>query len=82
VPSATAERVLAILADVLETEAPRRDPELRLYDVHLLDSLRTVELIVALEESFGFEISPAQLDRSEWATPRLIVDYVARRVER
>ena len=80
VPVSTAERVFAILTDVLETDEVRRAPNVRLYDEHLLDSLKTVELIVALEEAFGLEISPAELDRDEWATPLRIVTYVERRV--
>ena len=43
-----AERVLARLAIVAETDDVRTDLELPLYADHVLDSMKTVELIVAL----------------------------------
>ena len=46
----------------------------------LLDSLKTVELMVALSEEFGVEISPAEFEREQWATPRRIVAYITSRL--
>ena len=76
----TAEKVLAVLADVAESDEVRRDPDLRLYDRQILDSLATVHLILAFAEAFGIEISPAELEREQWATPRKIVAYIEERV--
>ena len=42
--------VLAVLADVLQTREVYDAPDLPLYELDLLDSLRTVELILALSE--------------------------------
>jgi len=42
----------------------------------LLDSLGTIELIVALDKALGIEISPTQIDRQLWATPRKIIAFV------
>jgi D-alanine--poly(phosphoribitol) ligase subunit 2 len=78
----TAEKVLSVLADVAEVEEVRRDPDLRLYDLDILDSLKTVELIVAFSEKLGVEISPAELEREQWATPRKIVAFMEDRVGR
>lgn len=75
-----AERVLTVLANVAETDEVTREPDLRLFDEGVLDSLATVQLIVALEREFGLTISPAALDREDWATPRQIVAYVEQRV--
>ncbi len=80
--SPTSDQVLAILAQVAETPEVQGNPDLRLYDLDILDSLKTVELIVAFSDKFGVEISPAEFDRQEWATPRLIVEYMQRRVGR
>lgn len=74
------EKVLAILAHIAETGEVRRDLGLRLFDLAVLDSLKTVELMLALSQAFGIEISPAEFDRDEWATPGLIVADVERRV--
>lgn len=75
-----AERVLVILARTAETDEVRHDPELRLFDLDVLDSLKTVELMVALSEEFGVEISPAEFERDLWATPSRIVADIERRV--
>lgn len=75
-----ADRVLSTLCDVAETDEVLSDPDLRLFDEGVLDSLATVQLIVALEQEFGMQISPASLDREDWATPRKIVSYVQSRV--
>lgn len=75
-----ADRVLSTLTDVAETDEVVHDPDLRLFDEGVLDSLATVQLIVALEQEFGLQISPAALDREDWATPRKIVAYVEQRV--
>jgi D-alanine--poly(phosphoribitol) ligase subunit 2 len=73
--------VLAVLADVLDTREVYDAPDLPLYELDLLDSLRTVELILALSERLGIEISPSEIDRERWGSPRRIVEYVERRVE-
>jgi D-alanine--poly(phosphoribitol) ligase subunit 2 len=76
------ERVLAVLAQVAEDDVVREEPDLRLFEQDVLDSLRTVELIVALSDEFGVELSPAELDRALWATPRLIVSFMEERLSR
>jgi D-alanine--poly(phosphoribitol) ligase subunit 2 len=78
----TSEQVLAVLADVAEVDEVRRNPDLRLYDLDILDSLKTVELIVAFSERLGVEVSPAELERDQWATPRKIVAFVEERLSR
>jgi D-alanine--poly(phosphoribitol) ligase subunit 2 len=74
------DRVLEVLVGVSEIEDVRHNPDVRLYDFQVLDSLKTVELIVAFSSEFGLEISPAELDREEWATPRRIISYIERRI--
>ncbi len=76
----TAEKVLAVLADVAESDEVRQDPDLQLYDGQILDSLATVHLMLAFSEAFGIEISPAEFEREQWATPRKIVAYIEERV--
>jgi len=76
----TAARVVDLLADVTEVGEVRVNLDLPLYDTQVLDSLKTVELIVAFEEAFGVEIPPAEFERDEWATPRKIIAYMERRV--
>jgi D-alanine--poly(phosphoribitol) ligase subunit 2 len=75
----TTEKILDVLANVAETEEVRTNPELALYDLQILDSMKTVDLIVALGGELGVEISPAEFERENWATPRkLVADVLAR----
>ena len=76
----TAESVMEILAKVSGRDEIKQHPDLRLYDLHLLDSLSTVELIVTFSERFGLDISPTELEPEDWATPRRIVAFVEERV--
>lgn len=75
-----AERVLAILAEISEFEEVRTNRDLRLFDTHVLDSMKTVELMIALSEQLGLEISPAEFDPEQWATPGKIVEYFEARM--
>lgn len=76
----TAERVLAVLVDVTQVDEVRDDGDLRLYESGVIDSLGTVELLLALAQEFSIEISPTEVDRERWATPRRIVEFVRTRV--
>jgi D-alanine--poly(phosphoribitol) ligase subunit 2 len=78
--TATNEQVLEVLARVAETEEVRTNPDLALYDLQILDSMKTVELIVALQTEIGVEISPAEFDRDAWATPAKMVADVRKRL--
>ena len=73
------EKILTVLAEIAETDEVRNDPDLALFDLQVLDSMKTVQLIVALGQEMGVEVSPAEFDRDAWATPRKIVaDVLAR----
>ena len=76
----TADGVMEVLARVSGRAEITQHPDLRLYEQHLLDSLGTVELILGLSERFGIDISPAELDQEDWATPRKILKFVEQRV--
>ena len=75
-----AESVLTILARTAETDEVLAQPDLDLFETGVLDSLRTVELMVALSEALGVEISPAEFERDQWATPARIVAFMTARV--
>lgn len=77
--SATAEQVLEILTRVAETDEVRKQPDLALYDLQILDSMKTVELMVALSSELGVEVSPAEFERESWATPAKLVADIERR---
>jgi D-alanine--poly(phosphoribitol) ligase subunit 2 len=78
--TSVAEHVLSALETVARTDEVRRNLDVDLFESDLLDSLGIVELIVLLSDRLGLELSPAEIDRDEWATPRQIVAFVERRV--
>jgi D-alanine--poly(phosphoribitol) ligase subunit 2 len=74
------DRILQLLASVAETDEVRANLDLPLYDYQVLDSIKTVELIVAIEEKFGLKVSPAEFERESWATPRKVIADIRSRL--
>jgi D-alanine--poly(phosphoribitol) ligase subunit 2 len=74
------DQILAVLARVAETDEVLKQPDLALYDLQILDSMKTVELIVALGQEVGVEVSPAEFEREAWATPAKLVADIERRL--
>lgn len=72
--------ILDLLARVAETDEVRTNLDLALYDLQILDSMKTVELITALMEEIGVAVSPSEFDRDAWATPALLVADVQKRL--
>lgn len=77
---AISDKVIAVLKSVSETDEVQRNLDLPLYDLQVLDSLKTVRLIVAISEEFGIDIPPSEFDRERWATPRKIVADIENKV--
>jgi D-alanine--poly(phosphoribitol) ligase subunit 2 len=78
--SNVAGRTLAILRDVTGDDGVATDLDVPLFESGLLDSLGVVTLIASFEEAFGLAVSPADVDRDAWNTPRGLVADVARRL--
>ena len=78
--AANSDQILDVLASVAETDEVRTNPDLALYDLQILDSMKTVDLMVALSTEMGVEVSPAEFEREKWATPRLLVADVLGRL--
>lgn len=76
----TFDRVIEILKSVSETDEVQKNPDLALYDLQVLDSMKTVQLMAAFSEEFGVDISPAEFERERWATPRMIVADIERKI--
>lgn len=73
-------RVLDVLARVTGDDRVLSELDLLIYDQQVIDSLGTVVLIVSLGETFNLDISPADVDPKDWATPRLLMADVERRL--
>jgi len=80
VPESLPDKVLEVLASVAETDEVCKNLDLPLYDLQILDTMKTVELIVMIEEEFGLKVSPAEFERESWRTPRKIIADIQRRL--
>ncbi len=74
------ELVLDELAKTSGNEEVRKNLDLALYDDNILDSLATVELVVAFGDTLQINLTPAQVDRKMWATPRKIIADLESRI--
>ena len=74
------DKVLQLLASVAETDEVFTNLDLPLYDRQVLDSMRTVELMVTIEKELGIKVSPAEFERESWRTPRDIIADLQRRL--
>jgi D-alanine--poly(phosphoribitol) ligase subunit 2 len=74
------DKVLQLLASVAETDEVRTNPDLLLYEYQVLDSMRTVQLMLLIEEEFGLKISPAEFERESWRTPRAVIADLQQRI--
>jgi D-alanine--poly(phosphoribitol) ligase subunit 2 len=74
------DKVLQLLASVADTEEVFTNLDLPLYDHQVLDSIRTVQLMVIIEEELGIKVSPAEFERESWRTPREIIADLQRRL--
>jgi D-alanine--poly(phosphoribitol) ligase subunit 2 len=75
-----ADKVLQLLASVGESDEVLTNLDLPLYDYQLLDSMRTVQLMLLIEEEFGLKISPAEFERELWRTPRAVIADLEQRM--
>jgi D-alanine--poly(phosphoribitol) ligase subunit 2 len=76
------EEVVAAIESVTQEPEVRANRELPLFELQVLDSLRTIMLVVELNDRFGVDIALSEIDRAAWATPARIVAFVEERVHR
>ena len=70
-------RVTALFAEQLNVEVPAAGTDL--FETGILDSLRFVELLAALEEAFGIRVAVEELEIDDFRTVSRIAQFLARR---
>ncbi len=75
------EKVSTLLQEITGTDQVRKDLDLPLFTNNILDSLGLIQLIVELSKAFAIEITPAEIDREQWSTPRKIIENIKNRVQ-
>jgi D-alanine--poly(phosphoribitol) ligase subunit 2 len=81
-PSAAAVQsaVADVLAEITGVEETRSAPDLKIRDLGFLDSLGVINLIINLSERLSIDIVPAEIEETDVATPRAIVNFVCRKL--
>ena len=74
------EKVKSIIADQLSVDEAQVKPEASFINDLGADSLDTVELIMALEEEFGIEISDEEAEKIQ--TVQAAIDYIKAHVNK
>jgi D-alanine--poly(phosphoribitol) ligase subunit 2 len=72
---ALAGRIAKLFIDRLHTEVPSADTDL--FETGILDSLRFVELLAALEEAFGVRIAVEELEIDDFRSMSRIADFLS-----
>ena len=79
-PGSIEASVLDVLESVSGTSEVQENPDVALFDEHILDSFDLMCVVIELADTFHVEISPAEVEREAWSTPRKIIDYMKRRI--
>lgn len=72
--------VLDMLEEVCDDEAVREERDIDLFAAGLLDSMAAIEVLVEIEERFGVEIAPTEVERAEMNTVNKIIHQIAVRL--
>lgn len=76
--AAIIEKINGFLADEFEVEPGRIQPAASLREVLELDSLDYIDLVVVIENNFGFKVKPEDFNQID--TFKNFYDYVIKRV--
>lgn len=73
-------KILDLLEKITGTDEIRNNLDLPLFEKNILDSLGLVQLIVELSEAFSIKITPAEVERDQWSSPRKIIRNIKKRI--
>ncbi|KRN04518.1 D-alanine--poly(phosphoribitol) ligase subunit 2 [Holzapfeliella floricola] len=65
-----------ILNQVTRQPRLQESPDVNLYQSHILDDLKTVQLIYAFNNQLGLDISANDYDEKLWQTPSKILNQL------
>ncbi|MHA5094500.1 D-alanine--poly(phosphoribitol) ligase subunit DltC [Oenococcus oeni] len=67
--------VLAILENISGEDLSNQMDD-NYFDNGLMDSMATVDLVLALQDKFGINVPISEFDRSKWDTPNKVIERV------
>lgn len=66
-------QILNILADIAGDSIVKDNLDIAIFEEGIIDSLKTIELLLAIENQLGIDVSITDFDREAWATPNKII---------
>lgn len=73
------DEVLAIIAEICESDEVKSEPDVHLFEEGLMDSFATISLLVEIENRLGIKVPLSDFSRDKWATPNMIIQQLADR---
>lgn len=73
------EEIIDMIIEITDEENIRDNLDINLFENDMLDSLGYTELLVAIDEKFGIELSPTEIKREMVDTPNKIVKLIKSR---
>jgi len=74
------EKVFDVIEEVAGSDEFRDNPSMDLFEEGLLDSMRAIMLIIALENAFDVSLPPSEMDRNDWNTADKIAERIKEKV--
>lgn len=74
------DRMMNLLEDVSGDPSVRDHMDDDLFELGFLDSMAAIELLVGIEDEFGVNIAPTEVERSAMNTPAKIIAQVQKRL--
>ncbi|MEY8643855.1 D-alanine--poly(phosphoribitol) ligase subunit 2 [Staphylococcus arlettae] len=66
-------QILNILADIAGDSIVKDNLDIAIFEEGIIDSFKTIELLLAIENQLGIDVSITDFDRETWATPNKII---------
>ncbi|MFL6145681.1 MAG: phosphopantetheine-binding protein [Labedaea sp.] len=70
------DRIGALLPQVLKRDLPEVPQDIRLFDELGLSSLKTLELLLAVEEELGIQVDVDEIDRTDLVSIGAFADFI------
>ncbi|MGS0651091.1 D-alanine--poly(phosphoribitol) ligase subunit 2 [Staphylococcus arlettae] len=66
-------QILNILADIAGDSIVKDNLDIAIFEEGIIDSFKTIELLLAIENQLGIDVSITDFDREAWATSNKII---------
>ncbi|HHU6751399.1 TPA: D-alanine--poly(phosphoribitol) ligase subunit DltC [Staphylococcus pseudintermedius] len=72
------EKVLDIIAEVADDDIVKSNPDIHIFDEGIMDSMQSVQLLVAFQDELDIEVPIMDFNREDWGTPNQIINELAK----